>query len=301
MCQFKSENQYLTCTLDSYAMQHVKHLTEIQTKKGEEIKNALAKNYDLPIPDYYPVNSGSLAKSTAINSKFDLDIVVPFPVELFDSLEQMVEAVGDFFEHEYKDSELVRVRPHQTWSIGLMFRVLITGKLEEINIHVVLGREVQRDQYPSNGMLWLKNTCEGGRIKTNLNAQKMHLQNRHTGVVKVIRLLKVWKTSMSDQKLKSFQIELLVVKAFERAGSQVPKGIWSQLKMVLEYIRDHPKGSKLIDPGNSQNHLQGILTEDQWANQSHTVTKMLANIQKTPERMREYFPDNMNYCLKARY
>lgn len=71
-----NKKEYLESVIDSYKMSKEEKLLEKHKTKKEEIKEALEKKYKENI--YSPFNSGSYAKNTAINTKFDFDMVTPF-------------------------------------------------------------------------------------------------------------------------------------------------------------------------------------------------------------------------------
>ena len=65
---------------------------------------------------YSPFNSGSYAKNTAINTKFDFDLVAPFKRNAFGSngtLKEMYEDVYDFLYEKYKDVAEVKSKKFQ--------------------------------------------------------------------------------------------------------------------------------------------------------------------------------------------
>lgn len=93
---------------------------------------------------YYVFRSGSFAKNTAINIKFDIDLVAPFKYESFDTLEAMYNDVYDFLVNEYKDGTYIR---KQKVSIGLTFPIDKNGVI--VKLDVVPGRELNKDDYPN--------------------------------------------------------------------------------------------------------------------------------------------------------
>jgi len=89
MADYKSD--YLNSVLESYRMKHIEELINTYRTKRNEIKLFLNEQYGRHI--YEPFNSGSYKKHTAINTKFDLDLVVPFKRNAFSTLEDMFEDV----------------------------------------------------------------------------------------------------------------------------------------------------------------------------------------------------------------
>ena len=138
-----NKKEYLESVIDSYKMSKEEKLLEKHKTKKEEIKEALEKKYKENI--YSPFNSGSYAKNTAINTKFDFDMVTPFKRNAFGTngtLKQMYNDVYDFLYEKYKDEASIR---KQKVSIGLEFNSDKDG--DSIKIDVVPGREYNQEQY----------------------------------------------------------------------------------------------------------------------------------------------------------
>ena len=66
----KTKQDYLQEVLETHRMAHISELVEKYKIKRQEIKEKLENKYRSDI--YSPLYSGSFAKHTAINKKFDL-------------------------------------------------------------------------------------------------------------------------------------------------------------------------------------------------------------------------------------
>ncbi len=97
---------------------------------------------------YNPLNSGSYAKHTAINIKFDLDLLTPFKRDSFDTLENMFDDVYAFIYDKYNTSAKIR---KQKVSIGIEFYPDNDGDV--ISIDIVPGRELNKNQYEKDKKL----------------------------------------------------------------------------------------------------------------------------------------------------
>lgn len=270
--------------------------------KNKEVKDALEQKYKGNI--YSPFNSGSYAKNTAINTKFDFDMVCPFKRNAFGSngtLKQMYEDVFDFLYEKYKDEANVR---KQKVSIGIEFFADEDGDI--VKIDVVPGRELNQDQYEDDENLNLYvyykygNFDQGSeRIKTNVQAQIKNIKDRATkekdSIRKIIRLLKVWKNTKYNYPTKSFFLELITIKAFD--NKDVSGNLWSKLETVLKYIRDEVTGESftLKDPGNSSNDLIETLTDTERQTLSNDMKNMLERIEDNDENIKTYFPENPKF------
>ncbi len=70
------KSQQLKLVIKTHQITKEKTLLDKHIQKKNEVKEALEKNYGSNV--YSPFNSGSYAKNTAINTKFDFDLVSPF-------------------------------------------------------------------------------------------------------------------------------------------------------------------------------------------------------------------------------
>lgn len=284
--------QHLQQVLETHRMSHIEKLLDKYKEKRKEVKEALEENYKEKI--YNPINSGSYAKHTAINIKFDLDIVVPFKRDSFDTLEGMFDDVYDFLYEKYKDEAEVK---KQKVSIGIVFDADEDG--DEINIDVVPGRELNQDQYADDNNLNLYVNSQYGLldeksyIQTNIQAQIDHIKGK-SNERNILRLLKIWKFT-NNETYKSFFLELITIKAFEK--EDIEGNLWDKLKSVMEYIRDNitKDNFTLKDPGNSNNDVADTLNYAEKYNLSSTMSTIIDNIENNSDNIKTYFPINEDF------
>lgn len=288
------KNNHLKCVIESHKIKKEQTLLEKHISKRNEIKEALEEKYTSNI--YSPFNSGSYAKNTAVNKKFDFDFMVPFKRDAFSTLEEMFVDLYNFLAEKYKTSAQVR---KQKVSMGLEFSPDEEGDI--IRIDVVPGRELNKDQYPEDRNLnlfvyeqfgsFLKGS---GRIQSNIHEQIEKIKNSADtpSLRKMIRLLKVWKI-YNNKTIKSFFIELITIKAFE---NNEPEGdLWEMLKSVLEYIRDNIKGVALPDPGNSNNNVAESMSDADKSILSSDIKYMIELIEANSDFIKTYFPVNSKF------
>ncbi|GGZ56488.1 SMODS domain-containing nucleotidyltransferase [Mesonia mobilis] len=286
------KSDYLLNVLETHKMKKIENLLSKYKDKREEIKNEIESEYQNKI--YSPFNSGSYAKHTAINCKFDLDIVVPFKKDSFNTLKEMFDNLYDFLIDKYGNDAIVR---KQKVSIGITFDSDEDG--DEIDIDVVPGRELTKDDYPdSRGLNLFFNERMGlfssnSYIKTNINSQIKHI-NKRENERKIIRLLKIWKYT-NNENLKSFLIELITIKAFDNVN--VSGNIWEQLKSVMEYIKDNIRTENftLNDPGNSNNNVADTLDESDKEYFAERMINILNRVEDDSENLKFYFPLNKDF------
>lgn len=288
----ETKQECLDKVLKTHKMSHIQDLVDKHKEKRNEIKDKLEKKYMNNI--YSPMNSGSFAKHTAINVKFDWDLVVPFKRNSFDTLEKMFNDIYDFLYDTYKDEAYVR---KQKVSIGLEFYPDEDGDV--VNIDVVSGRELNQDQYNDDNKLNLYVNSKYGIIEekayllTNIKAQIEHI-NAKNNERQIIRLLKIWKKH-NNESYKSFFLELFTIKAFEK--KTIEGSLWDKLKSVMEYIEANvtTKGFTLNDPGNSSNNLMDTLQDFERTNLSNKMRRMIDNIEENDDYIVSYFPTNKDF------
>lgn len=293
---------HLETVIKTHQITKEKDLLNKHIQKKNEVKEALENEYGSNV--YAPFNSGSYAKNTAINTKFDFDLVSPFKRNAFGTngtLKEMYEAVYDFLYNKYKGDAEVR---KQKVSIGLEFYADSDG--DKIKIDVVPGRELNQDQYKDDENLNLyvyykygNIAADSERIKTNVQSQISNIRDRadkeKDSIRKIIRLLKVWKNTKGNYPTKSFFLELVTIKAFD--NSDITGNLWDKLKAVMEYIKDNVTndGFTLKDPGNSSNDLADTLTDSEKQQLANDMKNMLDRIEENDENIKTYFPENPKF------
>ena len=130
------KNNHLREVLDTHKMCHVQDFVDKVKQRREEIKEKMRNHYGNN--KYSSFDSGSFAKHTAINIKFDLDLVEPFKHSAFGTLQDMFDDVYDFLAEEYKDTG-VTVRKQKV-SVGVSFPIE-EGDNKPVELDVVPGRE----------------------------------------------------------------------------------------------------------------------------------------------------------------
>ncbi|WP_428737430.1 hypothetical protein [Sulfurimonas sp.] len=287
-----SKQEHLDSSLQTHRMSHIDDLVEKYKDKRKNVKEAIENKYGVNI--YSPMNSGSFAKYTAINIKFDLDLLVPFKKDSFATLEEMFNDIYDFLYEEYKNEATIR---KQKVSIGLEFYSDSDGDI--INLDIVPGRELNKDQYSNDNKLNLYVNSMYGLLEektylqTNIKAQIDHITSKENER-KIIRLLKIWKNHNSEP-YKSFLLELLVIKAFEKES--ISGNLWEKLKKVMEYIQDNVTKDNftLKDPGNSGNDVINTLTSYDRSNLSNKMQRIIDNIENNEDYIKSYFPINKEF------
>lgn len=295
-----NKSEYLESTVKTYKISKEEDLLNKYKEKNQQVKDDLKTKYGDKL--YQPFNSGSYAKHTAINTRFDFDLVAPFKKNAFGSngtLEDTYTKTYDFLYDKYSSVATIR---KQRVSIGVVFYTDSDG--DQVCIDIVPGRELNQDTHNDDKNLNLYvykryGELEEGSdyIKTNIHAQIENIKEtpNKDKVRKVIRLFKIWKTTKYDSPVKSFFIELAVIKAFDKKS--ITGNLWDSLKAVIEYLKDEvvKDSFTLIDPGNSNNDVAKTLNsnEKQWF--SNDLGNILDRIEDNDENIKTFFPKNEKF------
>ncbi|WP_406684583.1 nucleotidyltransferase [Seonamhaeicola sp. MEBiC1930] len=309
-----NKNEHLKKVLDTHDINKVESLDKFIAKKNA-VKKALNEKFSEDKASN-AIDSGSYAKHTAINTKFDIDCCIPFRQKEkeedtgYSSLKDMFDDVYKYLRNEYTedDDDITKedVRKQKV-SIGLKFN--IDG--EEFDMDVVPGRErPHNNDYNSNNTdLSLhihppnrsKKEVDDNktRIKTNI---KKHVEllggSERTHERKITKLLKVWKTERKNQNggklIKSFMMELYTKEAFDEAD-EIPNGLWEKVKMVMNHIIDNITENDLVDPVNSGNIVSDSMSDTAKSDTKRDMKKTIKDIDDDSDKIKEYFPINEDY------
>lgn len=276
------EVAYLKNVLSSFQLDEVDKAT---IAKGFEIKKALYANFkDLLLGK--PTYQGSIPQGTALSGLSDLDIRVGFKKTSFSTLEEMYFTVLEYFENEFQDKQLIKVR-QQKRSIGLIYNLLDT----EVCIDVVPGR---RTNFIKGGNEYnLFENANGlfdkpSRIKMNPHKQA-DLGKNAFSVSKITALLKVLNEK-EELQMKSILIKELTKSAFEWNKGRLPRRIDKQLLMVMVYIRDNIERKIVFAPDNKNLTLSDSLSSSKKKGIADHLDFIIQDIEKNPANFQIYFP-----------
>lgn len=301
-----NKDKHLQCVLESHHLNKLGKVKDNYVKKKNDVKEALSKKFS-DKKTTSPIDSGSYAKKTEINTKFDMDVCIPFKKDSFSTLKEMYDEVYTYFKKEYEDNDLISVKKQKV-SIGLEFSI----EREILEMDIVPGREINdysKDEelnlYVFSG-LWSQTERDENkeRIKTNI---KEHIRlvggQENENQRKIIKLLKVWKkeNSSSSANMKSFLIELFTIEAFKNNEKNIPNGLWDKLKMTIDFIIEKIETIKLQDPANTSNIVTDTLDDNQKKNIKRNLENLLKQIEQDDENIKIYFPVNSEYPCSDGY
>lgn len=225
-----TNHDYLKTVLDEEKIDHT--VEETKTTRAE-IKDFLIKHYQdsKTISHKY---AGSIAKGTAVNCGYDIDIGILFNNEDFKTLKDMFDDVKKTLENEYGKAN--------TREQNVSIRV----ELNNHEIDVVPGQRISNNE--TNINLYI-NRDDNNRLKSNLHTHVDEIKNFEE--LETIKLLKIWKIRKGF-KFKSFGLELMTKKAFK---DQNLSGLDNKFKYMMNYIVDNIDEIVIIDPANSNNNI----------------------------------------------
>lgn len=224
------QHQYLEKVLSKYNLTD-KQVESLQNKR-KGVEDFVRSKYSSKIQS---VNySGSYAKATAVNLKYDLDICVFFHRDSFDTLPNMYNSVYETMK-----------------GYGSVIKQNVSIRLSSgsESIDVVPARRIDGTSTDAN----LYVTTTGGQIKTNIALHKEYISQ--SGCRPIIKLMKVWKYQRGIH-YKSFALELLTIKAL---SGFVSEDYGDRVWQTLKYIRDNVEDIRLIDPANSNNNVADLI------------------------------------------
>lgn len=278
-------NLHLDNVLKTHSLELNETLMTAYRTERDRIKETIEQHYKGAI--YNPLNSGSYAKKTAINTNFDLDLAIPFTKSSAGTLAEMYADMHDLMlDLKGKDDYPITQVTQQRRSINLLLNV----NNVELDIDIVPGRELQDGAYEDNYKLNLYDSKAGTYILTNIKAHNDLLSGKSLER-EVIKLLKVWKTTHKVD-MKSFLVELMVLQAFEKDSTLANKKLYERLKGGMLYIANNIETIKLNDPANSNNCVSDTLEETEKEAIREQFETIIDAIDNDENKIASYFPVN---------
>lgn len=282
------KNEYLDAVLKTHSIELDEAKIGAYRIARDRIKVALEQKYAAEM--YSPLNSGSYAKKTAINTNFDLDLAAPFKKGNFKTLREMYDEVEAYMlELKRSSGYAITSVSRQRRSINLLLNV--NG--QTLDMDIVPARELNDGSYLDDYKLNLYDSKDKSYIQTNIRAHNELMIGREKER-QVIKLLKSWK-SAHKADMKSFLVELMVLSAFDRDSTMADKKLYERLHGSLAFMADNITTIKLVDPANSGNLVSGTLTASEKELFKGKFGRMLDDIESSQDKLVEYFPINESH------
>lgn len=252
------------------------------TSARKKIKNWLWKEFESELV-HFPEDAGSFFKRTALASNFDLDIILPFKKDSFESLKKMYYTLYDIIEDEFGQKAIVS---KQSKAIGLS--IAYNGEL--IHFDIVPGREindyrVDRDLnlYVRPDWIWQKD----GQFKTNSKIQKRITVNNPKARA-IIKLLKKYKNG-NGMEISSTIIEQYTLGALSEKVYGMHNSESENLLNAMSHISNKITQDTLIDNANSNNNLLEKIDYQQREKIANQLNRDVELIEEKPRYIREIF------------
>lgn len=221
-----------------------------------------------------PENMGSFTKRTANVNSFDIDILLPFKRDSFQTLEEMYNWTYEKLNREFIDYATVT---RNTKAISVLFR----KDDFEINFDIVPGREINNYRTDRKLNLYIKPKVfweRGSSFKIDASIQRNITTNKPEAR-RVIRLIK----SYNKRNLLSIPtviIEQAVVEAMSIQKYGVYYSDTDNLLNCMEYLAEKLDQERFIDFGNTNNNLNNKMS---WDSKDTAVNLLRADIEKVEE------------------
>lgn len=223
-------------------------------KKSDWLISAIQEKYSYDLRTT-PYRFGSTEKNTALSDDYDIDLLVVFKAESFNSISDMFHDLLEFIEGLKGKNGIIEVRD-QKKSVGVLFS--IGG--EEKKIDVVPQKATKGTR--TSGYLYVNNKGileKPSRQKTDLRLQdKIKLTETQK---KILVVLKEWRNK-HDLPISSHLLQYLVLDAYIYQTGQVPVRFTKKVIMVLKYIRDNIHSTVILSIENSNNELTNFSNID---------------------------------------
>ena len=289
--QYKiSEESKLPFNPDNYLK---KLLTEENLKSNPEtlekflsarnkIKDWLWDEFELELVNR-PEDAGSFFKRTALVSNFDLDIILPFKKNSFQSLKEMYYCVYEIIGKEFGQKARVT---KQTKAIGMS----VVHKDELIHFDIVPGREINNYKLDRDLNLYVKPNWgwqRGGHFKTNVDIQKRITVN-NPKARSVIKLLKKYRNA-NGMKIPSTIIEQYTINALSKKYYGINSSETENLLNTMSHISEKITQNTLIDFANSNNNLLDKIDYYRRMDISNLLSMDINRIENNPRYITEIF------------
>ncbi len=248
----------------------------------DKIRNILWNEFQHDLVAF-PEDAGSFFKQTALKSKYDLDIILPFKKNSYASLMQMYydvyEAIGSKLGHQATVSK-------QTKAIGLTLEYY--GEL--VHFDIVPGREINdymndRDLnlYVRPNWVWQR----GSQFKTNVGLQKKITVNSPKAR-ETIKLLKKYKDA-NALNLPTIIIEQYTVDALSSKNYGVYSSPTENLLNSMDFISRKIVQNTLLDIANSNNNLHQKVDYYERKDIASLMCSDIEKIENNPAYIKEVF------------
>lgn len=278
---FNSDEYLKNVLFESHLNKNPGLLESVQLFRGK-VKQWLSEQFGDSLV-CFPEDTGSFIKRTAIHSKYDLDIVLPFKYDSYGTLEEMYNHTHDVIYKKFGDAAMVS---KQTRAIGLTFE-----KDEQIiHFDIVPGREINdynRDKdlnlYVRPDWAWQR----GSSFKTNIHTQRQMTTNKPEER-RAIKLLKLYR-QRNGLSLPKIIIEQGVVEALSNNNYGSYSSDTENLLNSMCFIAKKLGQKTFFDHANTNNNLNDKMSDSDRSYFSNQLLNDVEKIEKNTRYIKEIF------------
>lgn len=286
---FSSDN-YLKKLLNEENLKADSNLYDKVISTKNDLKQWLFETFKSELITF-PEDTGSFFKKTAIKSKFDLDMILPFKKSSYKSLEEMYYAVLNVVGNKF---ETIAKVTKQTKSVGL------TICIEERDIHfdIVPGREINNYKTDRDLNLYVRPNWpwqNRRHFKTNTGIQRRITVN-NPKARSVVKLLKKYRNG-NYLDLPSPIIERYTVDALSDKNYGLHSSETNNLLNCMEHISKKLTQQSLIDRANSNNNLHSKINYFERESIATQLKKDILNIENNERYIKEIFGIELSSTL----
>ncbi|MBK6484047.1 MAG: hypothetical protein IPG01_13165 [Chitinophagaceae bacterium] len=256
------------------------HTAVLQSR--EKVKGWLAKEFNGALVQF-PEDTGSFHKKTAINSNYDLDIILPFSKNSYSTLEEMYIDVFNRVGKQFGNKATVS---KQRKAIGLTFDT----NQGIIHFDLVPGREIDNyakekelNLYQKPDWFWQK----GSSHKTNVRIHKSITTNQPQAR-KSIKLLKAYR-ERNNLNIPTIIIDQAVVEALAETQYGVSSSISENLLNSMTVLSRKLRQKSFIDLANSNNNLHKKLDQSDKFIVADLIERDIQRVTENPMHFKEMF------------
>jgi hypothetical protein len=248
-----------------------------------EIKQKLAQEFQDELA-YFPEETGSFSKRTAINSTYDIDIVLPLKKEnSFGNMKNLSDGVHDKIDELFGENASVKKSKRGT-------TIVFQDNTSKHSFDIVYGKEIRcyaKDKklnlYTRPDFFWQQGTC----FKTNIGIQKGITFNQPKAR-EVIKVLKKY-FDKNNLRIETTLMDQLVVEALSEKNYGSSCSTFENFLNSLEYISTKLSNKSIKDYANSNNNLLNKLTYTEKVTLLNFINSDLKKIQANEYYIRDIF------------
>lgn len=278
-----SADEYLTKLLTEELLKNNPAYLEKAIAYKNDIKEKLFQRFSYLLISY-PLDGGSFAKKTAITSKYDLDIVLPFSKTSYPSLEEMYNDVYENIKKIFGHNTNIK---KNTKAISISFE-LKSGKF--IDFDIVPGREINNFKKDKDLNLYVRPDWawqRGSSFKINYSKQRNITTNK-PDTRNVIKLLKIYR-ERNGMDIPTIVIEQCVVEALSENNFGIHPSLTENLLNAMNFLSKKLAQKHLTDSTNSNNNLNDKLSDSDRYYISDLIQKDIEKIDLNPRYVLEVF------------